>query len=96
VDAVGAADAGRVFELNRALFQNFSKAHDASADQRRGLHKSQCLRSVHDIGGGEAEVQPAGFRPDRLRDRLGKGEHVVAGFRLNGVDALYRKLRFLA
>ena len=60
VDAVGAADDGGVLELDGAGFQCFGEREDSGADEGGGFAELEGLRGVDDVGGGEAEVQPAG------------------------------------
>ena len=50
VDAVGAADAGRVLELNRSALQDFSKMHDSGANYVIGLEELERLCGVHNVG----------------------------------------------
>ena len=56
-------------------------------DEVAGLDHLQRLRGVDDIGGGQAEVQPARRRPDLLRHRRGEGDDVVLGDSFDFVDA---------
>jgi hypothetical protein len=86
VDAVGAADGGRVLEFDGALAQDVAKPHNASRMIQR-LRECQRLRGVDDIGGGETVVQPARVGTDALGDRSGKGENVVPRLGFDLVDA---------
>ena len=45
------------------------------------------LRGIDHVGGGEAVVEPAGFRADVLGDGGGEGDDVVADFGFDLVDA---------
>ena len=80
VDAVRAADFGRVLEFPRALFEDFAETRDAFFDQPRGFADQQRLRGVHHVIGSEPVVQPArrfGIA-DRFLHHDGEGDHVVA------------------
>ena len=89
VDAVGAADDGGVLELDGAGFQGFGEREDSGADQGRGFAELEGLRGVDDVGGGEAEVEPAGGFGviDVFGDGGGEGDDVVADFGLDFEDA---------
>ena len=94
VDAVGAADDGGVLELDGAFFEGFGESEDSGADDVGGGFELNRLRRVHDVGGGEAEVQPAGGffilmrrRVDMLGDGGGKGDDVVADLGFDFIDA---------
>ena len=92
MDAVGAADGGGVLELQRAALEDFAEAEDAFADDLRGFHEGEGLGGVDDVGGGEAEVEPAGGVGagglDVFGDGGGEGENVVAKFAFEGVDTV--------
>ncbi len=62
VDAVGAADDGGVLELQGALPEDVGERENAGADDGGGFFDLQGLGGVDDVVGGEAVVQPTGFR----------------------------------
>ena len=89
VNAVRAADFGRVLEFPRALFKDFAEPRDAFFDQPRRFADQQRLRGVHHVIGSETIVQPArrfGIADGFLHDD-GEGDHVVPDFRFDFVDA---------
>ena len=49
--------------------------------------EQESLRGVDDVGGGEAEVQPAGFWADLFCDGGGEGDDVVARLKFDLLDA---------
>ncbi len=91
VDAVRAPDFGRVFEFPGALFEDFAEARDVLLDQLRCLAYLQRLRRVHHVVGGKAVMQPAGRLgiADRLLHGDGEGDHVMAHFGFDLVDACH-------
>ena len=88
VDAVGAADHGRVFEFPGAALEHLGEALQILRDDFRGLVDQQGLRGVDYIVGSESVVEPAGVRADDFGDGRGEGDDVVADFGFDFVDAL--------
>ena len=79
-----------------AAVEHAPQAVQSFADQGgRGLHL-QRLRSVDHIIGSQAEVQPAGFRPDLFRDRCGESQDIVLDFGFELGDALEIEITFAA
>jgi hypothetical protein len=85
--AVGAADDGRVLELESAPPQHFFQAKDALAQQPGGGLHLQRLRRIHHVIRGQPVVQPAGFGADLLRYRSGEGDDVMLHLGLDLMDA---------
>ena len=63
-------------------------------DEPAGLAHLQRLRGVDDVGGRQAEVQPAGSRTDLLGDGGREGDDVVLGRALDFLDARTSKAAF--
>ena len=61
VDAVGAADGGRVLELDGAALEHGEKADNAFANQRRCFFDLQRLGRIDNVVRREPVVQPAGL-----------------------------------
>ena len=59
VNAVGAADLNRGFELEGAALERAGQTLERRGDRRRGPSDLQRLRGVDDVVGGEAVVKPA-------------------------------------
>jgi hypothetical protein len=59
VNAVSAADLRRVLKFARASFENFAKTHKIVLHLARGFANQKRLRSIHNIVGSEAVMQPA-------------------------------------
>ena len=91
VDAVGAPDHDRVFELVGALLQNVSQARQPLPEQVVGLAHQQRGGGVEHVGAGEAVVEVAGFGAGLLGDRQSEGDEVVANFALDFRHALRRR-----
>ena len=68
-------------------------AGDVLDDQVAGLAHLQRLRGVDDVGGGQAEVQPARRGPDLLGDRGREGDHVVLRGLLRSLRCARRRTR---
>ncbi len=77
VDAVGAADHGRVLELPGAALQYLGQTLQIGGDNRGGLPDEQGLGRVHHVVRGQAVVKPAGMRADDLGHGGGEGDDVV-------------------
>ena len=60
VDAVGAADGGRVLELDGATFEHGEQRGEPGTDERRCFFDLQRLRGVDDVIRRQSVVQPAG------------------------------------
>ena len=60
VDAVGAADGGRVLELDGAMLEHGKQRPDALLNELRCLFYLQCLGCIDDVVRRQAIVQPAG------------------------------------
>ena len=80
VNAVGAADHGRVFEFPGAAFQHGGKLFQIGGDNRGRLLDEQSLRSIDYIIRSQAVVKPAGVRSDDLGHGGGEGDDIVADF----------------
>ena len=85
--AVGAADHRRAPMFLGAGPDRVERCRQILEDQVAGLTHLQRLRGVDDVGGGQAEVQPAGRRPDLFGDRGGEGDDVVLRDLLDRFDA---------
>ena len=83
VNAVGAADHGRVFKFPGAPFQHGGKLFQIGGDNRRRLLDEQGLRSVDYIVRSQAVVKPAGVRADDFGHGGGEGDDIVANFRFD-------------
>ncbi len=95
VDAVGAADGGRVLELDGAALEHGQQRGDAVADERRGFFDLQRLRRVDDVVRREPVVQPARLGVEALVLQAlghcsGEGDDVVLDL---GLDLLRRARR---
>ena len=88
VDAVGAADHRRVFELPCPAFEHFGETLQVAGDQRRGLLNEQRLRRIDHIVRGEAVVEPAGVRANDLGHGRGEGDDVMFDLGFNLEDAV--------
>ena len=69
VDAVGAADHGRVFEFPGAAFEHFGEALKIFRDDGGRLADQQGLRGIDHVVGSEAVVKPARIAGRRFRRR---------------------------
>ena len=83
VDAVGAADHGRVFEFPGAAFQHGGKLFQIGGDDRGRLLDQQGLRSIDHVVRSQAVMKPAGVRPDDFSHGGGEGDDIVADFRFD-------------
>src|ERR1043166_938873 len=78
VDAVTAADAGRVQLLPGAPRDDLSQLRHVREQEVRALDHLHGERSVDDVAAGEAEMKPAtGGVIDSFGDGGGEGDHVV-------------------
>ncbi len=82
-----------VFKFEGAFLQRLRERTAAVEQNLRRLLQLDGLRGIDDVVRGEAIVQPAGmlgYTGGRhfLSDRSRKGNHVVLGFALDGVDSL--------
>src|SRR5439155_9694783 len=68
VDAVGAADAERVAELDGPRGQRVAVGARPPDQKAAGGADLQGERRVEDVGGGQAVMDPAPLGTDRLRD----------------------------
>ena len=87
VHAVGAADHRRAAVFLGARPHRLEQPGEVLDDQVAGLAHLQRLRGVEHVGGGEAEVQPAGGRADVLGDRGRERDDVVLGDLFDRFDA---------
>jgi hypothetical protein len=62
VNAVRAADRGRVLELDGAALEHLQKAGQPRADLCRGLFQLQRLRGVHNVSSRSAHSAASGTR----------------------------------
>ena len=85
--AVRAADHRRVLVLVGARLDRLAERRQVLEDQVAGFDHLQRLRGVDHVGRGQAEVQPAGRRPDDLGDRGRERNHVVLRRLFDLVDA---------
>jgi hypothetical protein len=88
VDPVRAPDARRVGELARAVRERGRQLARAGHDRRPGGPQLQRERRVQDVGGREAEVDPASGRPRRGGEDVDERGHVVVGDALALLDGL--------
>ena len=86
MDAVAAADRGRVLVLDRAPLQRRQHGVEVGGEQLGRLRHLQGKAGVQHVAAGHAEMQEAAFRPDRLAEPGQEGDHVVAGLVLDRVD----------
>ena len=87
VDAMRAADHRRVLVLVGAGLDRLAERRHVLEDQVAGFDHLQRLRGVDDVGRGQAEVQPAGRRPDDFGHRGRERNHVVLRRLFDLVDA---------
>ena len=92
MNSVGAADGGRVLELDGAALEHGEQGSEARLNQRGSLRNLQRLRRIHDVIGGEPIVQPAGLGVESLSfkglgDSCGESDHVVLHLRLDLLNA---------
>ena len=80
VDAMSAADHGRVFELPGTAFQHGRKLFQVGGDNGGSLLDEQGLGSIDHVVRSQPVVKPAGVWSDDLGHRSGKGDDVVADF----------------
>ena len=80
VNAVGAADHGRVFEFPGAAFQHSGKLFQIGGDNRGGLLDEQGLRSIDHVVRSQAIVKPAGVRSNDLGHGGSERDDIVADF----------------
>jgi hypothetical protein len=85
--AVGAADHRRPAMLLGARAHRLHQAGDPLDDEAARLAHLQRLRGVDDVGGGQAEVEPARRRPDLLGHRGRERNHIVLRRPLDLFDA---------
>ena len=88
VDAVSAADLGRVFEFPGAAGEDCGEFLQVLFYDLGGLFDQEGLGGIDDVVGGESVVEPAGFGADEFGDGGGEGDDVVADFGFDFVDAL--------
>src|SRR5258708_4045424 len=87
MDAVGAADLGRVLEFPRALLESMGQADDTGVDELGGLLDQQGLSGVDYVVRREAVVEPARLGADEFGDGGVEGDDVVVDFGLDFLDA---------
>jgi hypothetical protein len=78
VDAVGASDHDRVAVFVGAGFDGFGKGVKATQEQIAGIAHEDSVGGIHDIGGGQPEVEVAGRRANLLGEGGCKSDDVVA------------------
>jgi hypothetical protein len=88
VYTMGATDRGRVLEFDGATPQNIEKAKNIGTQDGGGSFDLQSLRGIDHIVRSEAVVQPARLGPNLFADGGGEGNHVMANFRLNLLNAV--------
>ena len=104
VDAVGAADAESVLELEGALLARLAQALDVLDDDVAGLGDLVGKRGVAQIGGGHAVVHPTARLVTALGDvgvdvvghARGEGDDIVVGHLLDLVDLLHGEVGVVA
>jgi hypothetical protein len=89
VNAVGTAHHRRVFKFPCPALQDLNKALQVFGNESRGLLNEQSLCGIDYVVGGEAIVKPAGVRTHDFGHRCGKGNHIMANFGFNFVNALH-------
>lgn len=89
MDAVGAADLGRVLEFVGADVEDFAEEDEVALDEARGVAEEEGLSGVDDVVGGHAVVKPAGSFGigDGFADGHGEGDDVVLDASFEVVDA---------
>ena len=88
VDAVRAADAGGVLELEGPLLQDREELLQVLQEDGVGLLDQVAVGRVHHIRGGQAVVDPLALVTEALADGAREGDDVVAGLLLDLLDAL--------
>src|SRR5262249_30081699 len=91
MDAVRAADADRVAMLFGPPDDRVEGAVETCEEQLPGVLDLQRERSVDDVGGGEAVVDPAAFGAELLGDRVDERGDIVVSRALDLGDALGRR-----
>ena len=87
MDAVGAADAGGVLELEGAALQDGEEFLHILAQDGVGLLDQVTVGRIHHVGGGQAVVDPFALGAERFADGAGECHDVVAGAFFNLLDA---------
>ena len=89
VDAVGAADAGRVLEFEGAALEDLLEGLEVLEEDFIGLLEEVAVGGVHDVGGGEPVMDPLALGAEAFADGAGEGHHVVAGDFFDFLDAVH-------
>jgi hypothetical protein len=92
VNAVRAANLRRLFEFKRALLQHFKKRLNFLKENVAGFPEQQGVRSVDNVGRGQAIVNKARGLANVFGQIGGKGDDVGVGCFLNFIYALDGKL----
>ena len=96
MDAVGTADAGRIFEFNGAAAQNVAEIFQILDEDIRSLLEHIAHGRILYVCRRQAQVNIfAGFA-DVFRKGGNKGGNIMMCFRFDFMDAFDRKLRFFA
>ena len=93
VDAVRAADAGRVLELQGALLQHGQQVLQVLLQNGVRLAEQVAVGRIDHVRGREAVVDPLALRAEALADGAREGHHVVTGLLLDLGDAPHVELR---
>ena len=93
---VRAPHRGRVLKLQRPRLQHRQQLLNVFAQNGRRRLDLQRLRRIHHIVRRQPVMQPARLGTNLLRNRRGKGDHVVLYFRFDLLDALDVEIAALA
>ena len=88
MDAVAAPDGDGALVLEGAALEGGEHQVEIGEQQVGGLGELDRKAGVEHVAAGHAEMDVAALRPDALGEPGQEGDHVVAGFALDGVDAL--------
>ena len=91
MDAVRAADTGRVLEFKGAALQDFLEGLEVLEEDLVSLLEEVAVGGVHDVGGGEPVMDPLALGTEAFADGAGEGHHVVAGDFFDFLDTVHIK-----
>ena len=80
-------DAGRVLEFEGAALQDFQEFLQVLLQDGVGLLDEVSVGRIHDVGGGEAVVDPLALRTEAFADGPGEGDDIMPGNLLDLLDA---------
>ncbi len=96
MDAVRAADGGRVLIFERALLQRREQPVEIGEQNVGGARELHGEAGVENVGRGEAEMDVARLRPDNFGEMRQKRDDIVLDLALDRVDAGSVKRRLLS